>query len=108
MEMEMVHVSAAAEEVGLSTDVLCRWWRRGWIIGEKRRYAGSGQALMFVDVESVHRCRAVLNARPHHRGYRRIIQRELVCLRCVVPGDCDSGDLRCLYRRWPELREKEN
>jgi len=96
MAMGLVHVSEAAKKVGVSAQTVCRWWRRGWIEGEKRRRAGGGRGRVFVSMESVIEHKQSKTVRQHH-AIKQVCARELVCLRCIVPGGCHAGDPRCLY-----------
>ena len=94
--VEMVHVTDAAKEVGVSSRTLRRWWRRGHIVGKV-----CGDASLFVDVASIceHNRSASVAERRDRRA--RVRARELVCLVCTVPGGCHPGDLRCRYN-FPE------
>jgi hypothetical protein len=97
----LVDLKMAASITGYSRRTLAKLFAEDKIEGERRAVERDGNTrhCIFVSVPSVfaYRHRVHQPRRRVDTAQPRVSEQELVCLHCVVPGDCDEDDPRCLY-----------
>jgi hypothetical protein len=103
METTWVDLRTASALTGYKPRTLAKLFAQDKIEGERRtvRRGGRRRVCIFVSLASVFAYRH--GARTSRQRAITIqpwgAERELVCLECVVPGDCDEDDPRCLYHK---------
>ena len=99
--MTWVDLATASALTGYKPRTLAKLLAQGKISGERRliRRGGCRRTCAYVSIESIlaHRRRTRAGRARSGANQVSISARELICLDCVVPGDCDEDDPRCLY-----------
>ena len=99
--MVLVDLAEASALTGYKPRTLAKLLAQDKIEGERRTIwrGGCRRACLFVSVASIRAYRRASRANRTRAGADEleIRERELICLQCVVPGDCNEDDPRCLY-----------
>lgn len=108
--MAWVDLSTAAALTGYQPRTLAKLFAQDKIEGKRRTVVRGGRRreCVFVSLASIQAYRQETRTRERAVDTEpNWSERELVCLNCIVPGDCDEDDPRCLYHA-QEWKDTEN